>query len=268
MKTLRVLITAALLCVTGMALPGTGRIGHEGSGVNGIPMALKECEADLENCLATPCATLPGDGWPEDVYPSGGAPLSYTDNGDGTFTDNNTGLMWEVKTGTVDNWRRDCTVDPMPVACVDVSDVNNGYDWSDPDDGDESNPDGRAFTVFLDLLNNHCGGQYWNPCQSDTDCASAPIKYCGLGGHMDWRLPTIKELQSLVDYSVESPGPTVTGELPGATAGAGYWSSTTDPLYDYGLYPHRAWMVVFANGGVFTEAKILPVRVRAVGGDW
>ncbi len=30
-----------------------------------------------------------------------GATLSYTDNGDGTITDNNTGLMWEKKTGVV-----------------------------------------------------------------------------------------------------------------------------------------------------------------------
>src|SRR5207247_8582198 len=37
-----------------------------------------------------PCAGTGQDG---DLQK--GAPLSYTDNGDGTITDNNTGLMWE-----------------------------------------------------------------------------------------------------------------------------------------------------------------------------
>ncbi len=40
----------------------------------------------------TPCAGTGQDG---DVQ--AGATLSYTDNGDGTITDNNTGLMWEKK---------------------------------------------------------------------------------------------------------------------------------------------------------------------------
>lgn len=38
-----------------------------------------------------------------------GAPLSYTDNGDGTITDNNTGLMWEKKTNCS---TPDTTADP------------------------------------------------------------------------------------------------------------------------------------------------------------
>jgi Protein of unknown function (DUF1566) len=40
----------------------------------------------------TPCAGTGQDG---DIR--AGAALSYTDNGDGTITDNNTGLMWEKK---------------------------------------------------------------------------------------------------------------------------------------------------------------------------
>ena len=39
-----------------------------------------------------PCAGTGQDG---DIQ--AGATLSYTDNGDGTITDNNTGLMWEKK---------------------------------------------------------------------------------------------------------------------------------------------------------------------------
>lgn len=41
--------------------------------------------------LAGPSSVFPGDG---DLS---GPALSYTDNGDGTATDNNTGFMWEIK---------------------------------------------------------------------------------------------------------------------------------------------------------------------------
>src|SRR4029434_2147304 len=41
-----------------------------------------------------------------------GGPLSYTDNGDGTITDNNTGLMWEKQSQD-----------------GSIHDVNNTYSW-------------------------------------------------------------------------------------------------------------------------------------------
>lgn len=50
---------------------------------------------------------------PDDGTVQAGATLSYTDNGDGTITDNNTGLMWEKKG---DNG--------------DLHDKDNGYPWS------------------------------------------------------------------------------------------------------------------------------------------
>lgn len=39
--------------------------------------------------------------------------MSYTDNLDGTFTDDNTGLMWEIKTGTVGD-SVECTNEHFP----------------------------------------------------------------------------------------------------------------------------------------------------------
>src|SRR5215208_5675766 len=50
---------------------------------------------------------------PDDGTVQAGASLSYTDNGDGTITDNNTGLMWEKKG---DNGG--------------LHDKDNGYPWS------------------------------------------------------------------------------------------------------------------------------------------
>ena len=71
---------------------------------------------------------------------------------------------------------------------------------------------------------------------------------CGdltLGEHSDWRLPSKKELMSIVDYNIPDPGPTInTAYFPNAHANL-YWSSTT-VAYD----PEGAWGVVFNDGYV------------------
>lgn len=186
-------------------------------GAGGIVGALEECEAELASCQEQPGSTFPGDGWPDDEVVPGGAPLSYTDNGDGTFTDDNTGLMWEIKAydGT-------------------IHDVDNTYTWS----ATGVDPDGTAFTVFRAGLNDQ-----ENP----------------FAGHTSWRLPTAKELQSLVDYSVY--GPAVSDELPGATAPYYYWSSTANANND-----DNAWNVNFRNGYVVFSSKGFDFHVRAVRG--
>ena len=78
---------------------------------------LQTCQTDLAECQAEPTAVFPGDG-------VDGPALSYTDNGDGTFTDNNTLLMWEMKDTS-----------------GGIHDVSNTYTWS------------NAFAVFLATLN-------------------------------------------------------------------------------------------------------------------
>jgi hypothetical protein len=82
------------------------------------------CTADLtaHGCDANVCSppAFPATGQTasyaagDDGAIKAGAPLSYTDNGDGTITDNNTKLMWEKKdnaSGGLHNW-------------------NNYYPWS------------------------------------------------------------------------------------------------------------------------------------------
>ena len=102
---------------------------------------------------ATGTMTQTGATVRDDGFVRAGGALSYQDNGDGTITDLNTGLMWEKK------------------SLLDGSDHDVGleFPWSSP----------TLATVWdwVDALN-----------------ATA------FAGYTDWRLPNVKELQSIIDY--------------------------------------------------------------------
>ncbi len=90
--------------------------------------------------------------------------------------------------------------------------------------------------------------------------ASAIFNWDGARGHCKdlttgtrrgWRLPSIHELQSLIDPSVALPGPTLPLGHPFLTVqSAFYWSATTDAVD-----PARAWGVLFDIGGVSSNNK-------------
>ena len=58
----------------------------------------------------------------------------------------------------------------------------------------------------------------------------------------EWRVPTIEELTTLVDYSEHSPAMSKNCPFKNASS---YWSSTT-----YAYYPGSAWYVDFSDGYV------------------
>ncbi len=107
-------------------------------------------------------------------------PLSYSDNGNGTVSDNNTGLMWQK---------------------------------------------GENSSTML-----------W----------SSSVSYCdglALGGFSDWRLPSEKELGSLIDYSISNPGPMIrTAYFPNAKKSY-YWSATS-----FAGDANKAWNILFSDG--------------------
>src|SRR5438093_12910544 len=152
-----------------------------------------------------------------------GAPLAYVDEGDGTVTDVNTGLMWEKLS-------HDGT----------AHDDHNEYTWATAVAG---------HVATLNALN--------------------------FAGHNDWRLPNVRELQSIANYQSVNPAvssPFNNNCAPGChattcscTASSDYWSSTSS-VSD----PSGAWYVPFSYGRVDafgrSGGKSSAASVRAVRG--
>jgi hypothetical protein len=154
-----------------------------------------------------------------------------------TIIDHKTGLEWEKKTGTAGGYN----VCPGGPTCGSVHDVNNAYSWGSV--SPPYAPSGNAYIDFLAKLNSNdgSGGCY--------------------AGHCDWRLPTIEELQGIVDLSAAGCGsgsPCLgTGFLPDAASF--YWSASTGATA-----PDGAWVLFTFYGGAGYYGKTTDLYVRAV----
>lgn len=128
-----------------------------------------------------------------------GDPLTYTDNGNGTVTDNITGLMWQKYENP------------------------SYYNWYQAS--------GKYHATYNSSSQNVCGSLI-------------------IDSYSDWRLPTKKELMTIVDHAIPSPGPTINADyFPDAYAFF-YWSSTTTARYR-----DNAWAVDFLAGDAVSGGK-------------
>ena len=107
-------------------------------------------------------------------------------------------------------------------------------------------------------------GLQWSPTLGErVDWAKAKAvaeAYRG-GDHDDWRLPTIEELITLIDFSRFNPATNI-GLFPDTKPNF-YWSSTPDassPSY-------FAWLVGFNDGTVLFNGQYHSAFVRAVRGS-
>jgi formylglycine-generating enzyme required for sulfatase activity len=97
------------------------------------------------------------------------------------------------------------------------------------------------------------GEMTWHEAQEYAACLS-------LDGKTDWRLPTLTELESLLDRTqARSDGrPCVREEVP-FRDNLSYWSSTT-----FERHTKSAWIVMFDGAYVLSYYKINSYHVRCV----
>jgi hypothetical protein len=159
---------------------------------------------------------------------------SYTVIGGGTMVqDNVTGLIWEQKTNA--DYVQDY---------ADPHDADNEYTWCDTDTNTNGGDEGV------------CG-------ENDTMDFLAQLNNANFGGHNDWRLPTIKELATLVDLG--RAGPPLIDPVFVIEPYINNWSATTEAASK-----DLAWNIDFTTGydehGVMSSYKGLSNGVRAVRG--
>jgi len=105
-------------------------------------------------------------------------------------------------------------------------------------------------------------GLTWQKVDRANNTWESALIYCeglSLAGKTDWRLPTFKELQSIVDYSAYAPAIN-TSYFPDTVA-TRHWTSSTN-ANNIG----HAWLVSFHSGFVYFDVKTDSDYVRCVRG--
>jgi hypothetical protein len=152
--------------------------------------------------------------------------------------DNTTGLTWEVKTAS----NTDRRYSGHTYTWYSTTGATNGGDVGSA----------GANTCNATLPGNLCNTQAY------ADAVNAMNSSGGLCGAQGWRLPTVRELTTLVHFGVMNPSIDTT-YFPNTPA-SHFWSASTY------LGPQYAWYVFFSDGGAVADLKTVTYSVRLVRG--
>ena len=122
-------------------------------------------------------------------------------------------------------------------------------------------PAGRYTIAAGTVLDNETG-LMWQQVQAagyyDFSNAATYCQGATTGGFSDWRVPSLSEIQTLVDEAIPSPGPTIdTGVFP--TSADNFQTSSR-----LAGSPDRAFSVDFGDGSTFYLDLTTTAHVRCV----
>lgn len=171
----------------------------------------------------------------------------------------------------VDNQKATGSPAPVPktgqttsYATGDDGELEEGVAWPNPrftDNGDGTVTDALTGLIWLKDLNCF-GSRTWETALND--CNTLNSNECGLTDGTregDWRLPNIRELQSLIDYGQNTPAlPSGYYNYFTSALRLSYWSSTT-----YADGTGNAWYIRAEEGYAYFDGKtsyhhVWPVR--------
>ena len=161
--------------------------------------------------------------------------------------DNVTGLIWEKKPagdGIIGN--------------QGLHDADDNYTWYSTDSTGNGGVKGYAKQGKTCFGYRKTDGATW----CNTEAYVQRVNAVGWCGAKNWRLPSIKELEGLVDLSIAYPGPAIdTVYFPDAVS-ALYWSSSP-----HAFTPDYSWFVGFTSGYTYYDSRDYGGAVRLVRGD-
>ena len=133
-----------------------------------------------------------------------------------------------------------------------VVDINTGLMWQKEDNDSEY---GEKF--FYDWY--QASGTYHEYHNPDRQSVCGALR---AEGYQDWRLPTKKELLTVVNYLTPSVGPLISTDFFPSARQSLYWTSTTTALYPTSY----AWYVDFYSGNTYWRFMTNEASVRCVRG--
>lgn len=141
---------------------------------------------------------------------------------------------------------------PEPSAQLPLPATGQTNSYAANDDGavqaGEASPSPR-FTLLGDgIIHDDLTGLYWSTVNGQSTWQGA----VAMANQSSWRLPNIRELLSLMDFSQAAPALPEGHLFPAIQSNAKYWTSSS--MYDLGGNS-TAWQVDLRNGSTVTAAK-------------